>query len=94
MYLAVADDAESRPSGWSQHAELSLTLVSQTDENCNYKRGPFSQSFDHFDEACKSGKGWGQGLTLVKFSAHPEHFLRSFVTETSQLIPQKTLKLS
>ena len=36
----------------------------------------------------------GQGLTLIKFSAQPEHFLRSFVTETSQLIPQKVLKLS
>ena len=34
-----------------------------------------------------------QGLTLVHFSAQPEHALRSFVTETSGLISKKVLKL-
>ena len=43
--------------------------------------------------AAAAGPRW-QGLTLVHFSAQPEHFLRSFVTETSGLISKKVLKLN
>ena len=39
------------------------------------------------------GLAAAQGLTLIHLSAQPEHFLRSFVTVISGIIPEKGLKL-
>ena len=59
VYLDVADDDASLPSGWSHHAEFSLTLVNQTDEKCNVKGDQTSQTF-------KAGnKGWGYTQFIV-----------------------------
>jgi len=46
VYLEVCA-AESQPSGWSQHAVFSFTLVSQMDEKkWNHKWGPSSHTFE------------------------------------------------
>ena len=43
VYLEVpAEDAASQPSGWSQHMDYSHTVISQTNEKFNVKRGPTS----------------------------------------------------
>jgi hypothetical protein len=52
VYLEVADDAASLPSGWSQRVDLSLTLVSRTDKKHNVKKAPESYTF-------KAGKVMG-----------------------------------
>ena len=47
MYLEAPDAAEPQPSGWSQHADFSLTLLSQTDRGCNSQQGPTSHTLNH-----------------------------------------------
>jgi hypothetical protein len=44
VYLEVADDAASLPSGWSQHADFALMLVSRTDERFNTMENPTSRN--------------------------------------------------
>jgi len=71
VYLGVADDAASLPSGWSHHADFSLTLVSQTDEKYNVKMTT-SQTF-------KAGKevNWGytQFLELATLNSKSKGYI-------------------
>jgi hypothetical protein len=53
VYLEVPDDAASLPSGWSQEADFSLTVVCQTDEKRNVKKESVSRSFD------EDAESWG-----------------------------------
>ena len=65
VYLQVADDdAESLPSGWSQHANYSLTLVSQRNEMYNFKKRPASSAF----KAGESSWGYAKFLKLNKLN--------------------------
>jgi len=45
VFLVVFEDAESQPSGWSQHVQFSPTVVNQTDDECNFEMGPTSHTF-------------------------------------------------
>ena len=67
VYLQVpAEDDAFQPSGWSQHAEFSLTLVSQTNEKCNVKQpereGPTTS---HTFKAGEMDWGFTQFLALA-----------------------------
>jgi hypothetical protein len=44
VYLQPAD-AKTQPSGWSQHADFTLTLVSQRKEMYNIKMGSTPRTF-------------------------------------------------
>ena len=63
VYLQVpAAHARTLPSGWSQHAQFTFTVVSQTNEKCNVKRGQrTSRTFD----ARRRGLGYMKVLTLA-----------------------------
>jgi len=69
--------------------EESAELTAETDKAINVHR-----SHNDIDMASVPFALQRQGLTLVKFTAQPEHSLGSFVTESNRLIPQKMLRLS
>jgi len=57
LHVHLAVPAESQPFGWSQNAEFTLTVVSQTDEKCNLTLGMQSHTF-------QAGQA-SRGITLL-----------------------------
>ena len=63
VYLEVPD-AETLPSGWSQHADFSLTLLNQTGGECSAQLGPTSHTFKETD----SDWGYTKFLKLTQLN--------------------------